>query len=487
MQTRRLAVVALCFLLPSAGIGVAQKWPFDLLTLPELLLSPPVLGSVASGTGFVIHPDGYVLTNEHVVSGAAAITVLIGGTSYPATVVASDATRDVAVLKVSAQGLPTVTLGDSDSVTKGDTVYAIGCPRGICGTMTQGRVANVGVNVNGVGLIMMDLTITHGNSGGPLLDSSGRVVGITSAGLNAGVGEGTSGFSFAVPMEVALSVLASVPGLVMPVQQGTGSALAFGEIEAAVGPMTVYVEADCTKTLTLPESYGADEYTYANCDFGFLCHIARNFAGSVVGGAHGGRNWDWEGPEFQYKYSGLSFSGKATFTEEDHVHYDKSYDAAILQLASRADGPSVLNELLGSPWSLRGRFWGYSCESWSILHQSTEEVGGVSLTKTLYLCSSCRNEILGGTEGHICYEVVALADNLLICWSGLESMSAQGGRFEVDEGAVVLHITGRDSCNAGVFAQEPFSYVTSCVGISAFTAEAAREASSVFEYVLGQF
>jgi len=235
VRVSRFAVATSWLLLAVANVGLAQG-PFDLLAPPRVLLGPPVLGSVASGTGFVIHPDGYILTNAHVVGGATTVTVSIGGTTYPAEVVASDVAQDVAVLKVSAHGLPAVPLGDSDSVMNGDTVYAIGCPRGICGTMSQGRVANTGVNVGGIGLIMMDLTITHGNSGGPLLDSSGRAVGITSAGLSAGEGEGVSGFSFAVPMKVATSVLASVPGLAIPVQQGNGAALGFGEIEAAGGP-----------------------------------------------------------------------------------------------------------------------------------------------------------------------------------------------------------------------------------------------------------
>jgi len=248
----------------------------------------------------------------------------------------------------------------------------------------------------------------------------------------------------------------------------------------------VYVEADCTKEIVLPESYGADTFTYANCDSGFLCSIARNLEGQVVGGTSGAEEWYWEGSSFQYQYSGLAFSGRKTFSVTDRVQYEKHYRAAILQLGSSADGPRMLREFIAAPWCMKGAFWLYSCGSWLLLDQSTETVGGVTFTKTLYFCSACRTDLLGSAEGHICYEIVALADQLLVCWSAMESLCArQGGRFEADGGAVVLHVTGRDGC--GILSEEPFSFATSCVNVNTFVAEAASEAASVFDYVFAQF
>jgi len=209
---------------------------------------------VGTGTGFIVSSDGYILTNEHVIDGPSRITVTVGGTAYQTRVVASDKVRDLALLKLvrpvgttgltTIQGLPTVVLGDVSRLSVGDAVYAIGCPDGICGTVTAGAVANLGVRESQ--FIMTDVTIAHGNSGGPLLDGHGRVVGITSQGLVQETSGQilTTGFSFSIPISQASPLLkdeqvATRTGYVPETDRNLSAA----EILDAVGPAVVYVEA----------------------------------------------------------------------------------------------------------------------------------------------------------------------------------------------------------------------------------------------------
>ena len=185
----------------------------------------PTVTRLTSGTGFVINPEGYILTNDHVACESlwqegdegvrdATRRVVVGGREYePGSidVVEYDKERDLALLKVDASDLPFLPLASSGSTSIGDVIYAVGCPRGICGTVTQGRVANVDVRVGSFGYIMTDVTITHGNSGGPLLNSRGEVIGVTTAVLETGRGEGESGFGFAIPMADAYELLQEIP------------------------------------------------------------------------------------------------------------------------------------------------------------------------------------------------------------------------------------------------------------------------------------
>ena len=161
-----------------------------------------------SGSGFVIDTLGHILTNYHVVEGAEEIEVIFGeGDSYPAQVVGADPRNDIALLRVDvpAELLVPVELGQSDNLLVGQRTIAIGNPFGQFGrTLTTGVISALGRTLEGndgrpiTGVIQTDAAINRGNSGGPLLDSSGRVIGINSAifsptGANAGVG-------FAVPV-----------------------------------------------------------------------------------------------------------------------------------------------------------------------------------------------------------------------------------------------------------------------------------------------
>ncbi len=233
--------------------GVLLVWLAAFISFAMPLYGQSVLTRVASGTGFIVTPDGYILTNKHVIEGATKVTVAIEGREYEAEVVASLPDNDIALLKIDAHGLPTVTLGDSDTVDIGDTVYAIGCPVGVCGTVTMGRVANLGVaskTREGVlrGLIMLDLTITHGSSGGPLLNERGEVIGITTAGVVAQ--EEPTGFGLAIPINQAIPLLSNIPGFSTS-QMGRATAmLSFDEIRQNIGPATAYVEAEVKRLLT---------------------------------------------------------------------------------------------------------------------------------------------------------------------------------------------------------------------------------------------
>jgi serine protease Do len=160
------------------------------------------------GSGFIISPDGLILTNAHVVRDAQQVTVKLSDRrEFTAKVLGSDPVTDVAVLKIDATGLPTVRLGDPRSVQVGDWVLAIGTPFGFEQTATQGIVSAKGRSLPGdsaVPFIQTDAAVNPGNSGGPLFDAGGRVVGIN-AQIYSQSG-GFQGLAFAIPMDVALQV-----------------------------------------------------------------------------------------------------------------------------------------------------------------------------------------------------------------------------------------------------------------------------------------
>jgi len=163
----------------------------------------------SSGSGFVISGDGYVVTNYHVVEGATAVTVMLhSGAEHKAEVIGYDDANDVAVLKIEAQGLKALEVGSSDDLIVGDQVVAIGNPLGeLTSTMTVGYVSakdrvitTDGARIN---MIQTDAAINSGNSGGPLLNMKGEVVGITTAKYSGTTSSGATieGISFAVPMD----------------------------------------------------------------------------------------------------------------------------------------------------------------------------------------------------------------------------------------------------------------------------------------------
>ena len=163
----------------------------------------------AAGSGFVITEDGYILTNYHVIDGATSIQVaFVDGTTYPAVLVGGEEANDVAVLKIEATGLTPVVLGDSDNLVVGEQVSAIGNPLGeLTYTLTVGYVSardrsitmSDGTIMN---MLQTDTAINSGNSGGPLFNSYGQAVGITTAKYSGSSGSSASieGIGFAIPI-----------------------------------------------------------------------------------------------------------------------------------------------------------------------------------------------------------------------------------------------------------------------------------------------
>ncbi|MGH8294147.1 MAG: DegQ family serine endoprotease [Steroidobacteraceae bacterium] len=165
----------------------------------------PVRGA---GSGFIVSSDGYILTNRHVVEGASEVTVrLIDQREFRAKVVGTDARTDIAVLKIAATGLPVVRFGDPSKVRPGQWVLAIGSPFGFQNSATAGIVSAVGRSLpteNYVPFIQTDVAVNPGNSGGPLFNLQGQVIGINSQ-IFSRTG-GFMGVSFAIPINVAENV-----------------------------------------------------------------------------------------------------------------------------------------------------------------------------------------------------------------------------------------------------------------------------------------
>lgn len=163
--------------------------------------------TIGQGSGFLVTPDGYILTNNHVVNNAQEIVVTLNdGREFAASIVGQDPNTDVAVIKIEAEGLPFLRLGDSTDVEQGQWVVAIGNPLGLQATLTVGVLSAKGRNNLNItrfeDYLQVDAAINRGNSGGPLLDTYGRVIGINTAIVN-----GANGIGFAIPSNMAQNVM----------------------------------------------------------------------------------------------------------------------------------------------------------------------------------------------------------------------------------------------------------------------------------------
>jgi len=164
----------------------------------------PVSGA---GSGFIVSPDGVILTNAHVVQGADEVTVKLSDRrEFRAKVVGSDARTDVAVLKIDAKNLPVASIGKSRALAPGEWVLAIGSPYGLESTVTAGVVSATGRNLpdGQVPFIQTDVAINPGNSGGPLINTRGEVVGINSQ-IYSQTG-GYQGLAFSIPIDIAVKI-----------------------------------------------------------------------------------------------------------------------------------------------------------------------------------------------------------------------------------------------------------------------------------------
>jgi serine protease Do len=166
------------------------------------------------GSGVIVSPEGYILTNNHVIDGADVIHVSLTGRKkqYRAEVVGKDPKTDIAVLKINAEDLPHIILADSDQTRVGDIVLAVGNPFGIGQTVTMGMVSAMGRSAS-LGMeyedfIQTDAAINPGNSGGALVDAEGRLIGINTAILSRS--GGNNGIGFAVPVNLARNVMESL-------------------------------------------------------------------------------------------------------------------------------------------------------------------------------------------------------------------------------------------------------------------------------------
>jgi Do/DeqQ family serine protease len=180
---------------------------------PELADSLPPRRTTSLGSGVIVAPEGYILTNHHVIEGADEIEVVLAdGREFHARVRGTDPDSDLAVLKADADHLPAITFGSTDNLHVGDVVLAIGNPFGFGNTVTMGIVSALGRNHLGINrfedFIQTDAPINPGNSGGALVDTAGNLVGINSTIFSQS--GGSMGIGFAIPVSLAQTVLEQI-------------------------------------------------------------------------------------------------------------------------------------------------------------------------------------------------------------------------------------------------------------------------------------
>lgn len=196
------------------------------------------------GSGFIISADGYVLTNNHVVAKANGIFVtMTSGKEYKAKVIGTDARTDVALLKIDATDLSPLPIGDSNTLKKGQWVLAIGSPFGLDSTVTSGIVSAINRDTGDyLPFIQTDVAVNPGNSGGPLIDLAGHVVGVNSQIISQS--GGFMGISLAIPIDEVMRVVE---------QLKADGKVTRGRIGVQIGP----VSDDVGKAIGLPDAKGA--------------------------------------------------------------------------------------------------------------------------------------------------------------------------------------------------------------------------------------
>jgi putative serine protease PepD len=258
---------------PGATAAVADSTTTTTLTAGEIYKNASkgvvdlIVGSgqsEAEGSGFVVDTKGDVVTNAHVVDGATTIKVTFSdGTKATAKVLGTDTTTDLAVVRVSgvaAAKLHPLTLGDSDGVAVGDGVLAIGSPFGLSETLTTGIVSALDRTMTSpsgatiAGAIQTDASINHGNSGGPLIDGDGKVVGVN-AQIESDSG-GSDGVGFAIPSDTVRTVAAALiagetvphPQLGVRIEDGTSGGVKLAAVTAGGSAAAAGLKAGDTIT-----------------------------------------------------------------------------------------------------------------------------------------------------------------------------------------------------------------------------------------------
>ncbi|MBU6300034.1 MAG: Do family serine endopeptidase [Verrucomicrobia bacterium] len=213
-----------------------------------------------TGSGVIVSPDGYILTNNHVVEESKGLRVELQGESrsFEATLVVSDPKSDVALIKIDGTNLPVIPVGDSNRLRVGDVMFAIGNPFGLAQTVTMGIVSALGRSATDVQIvdyanfIQTDAAINRGNSGGALIDAAGRLVGINTA-IQGGAGGGNVGIGFAIPSMMAIE-------MVEKLLEGDGK-VRRGFLGVSLQPL----EPDLAEALGWKENYGvAISHVYPN-------------------------------------------------------------------------------------------------------------------------------------------------------------------------------------------------------------------------------
>lgn len=188
----------------NAEVPEALENPFFRRFFGDEMPLPPEPFQQGTGSGFIISPDGQIITNAHVVEGASKVTVtLTDGRTFEGTVVGTDRVTDVAAVKIEAEGMPSVVFGSTDDLSPGQWAIAIGNPLGLDNTVTAGIISALGRSSSEVGIpdkrvqfIQTDAAINPGNSGGPLLNDQGEVIG-----MNTAIRKDAQGLGFAIPVE----------------------------------------------------------------------------------------------------------------------------------------------------------------------------------------------------------------------------------------------------------------------------------------------
>jgi S1-C subfamily serine protease len=236
---------------PATGALTAEQiYKRDAPGVVQVTATDPTQGSSSLGSGFVIDKAGHIVTNFHVVRGATKVYVSFSGQDQLAAIVVGvDPSTDIAVLTIQAHpsALTPLELGNSDAVRVGDTVYAIGNPFGYTRTLTSGIVSAVQRRITAPNTlpidnaIQTDASINHGNSGGPLLDAAGRVIGVASQIYAENSQQGNIGIGFAVPVNTVRNIAAQIIS--------TGKVL-----HAFLGVETEPITAQLAKLYHLPSS-----------------------------------------------------------------------------------------------------------------------------------------------------------------------------------------------------------------------------------------
>ena len=207
--------------------------------------------TAGNGSGIIIRPDGYILTNNHVVEGADQIVVTIGVANVTAKVVGTDAITDLAVIKVDKTGLPAIEIGESKTLKVGQFVVAIGSPFGLQHTVTSGiisalgrtgQASETGTNITTyTNLIQTDAAINPGNSGGALVDETGKLIGVNT--LIQSTSGSSAGIGFAIPVDLAMNIAEQL------ISTGTAT-------HPVLGISTETIDANIAQQFNLPVESG---------------------------------------------------------------------------------------------------------------------------------------------------------------------------------------------------------------------------------------